>query len=284
MMQRNHFRNLMSLTIVAVASLSMTAGAQAALVGELGVLDPTSADGGINPQTGVAWAAGDQYRLAFYTSTTRNATSSNINDYNDFVQGVAAGSTTFSQLGNGTWKVLGSTSTVSARQNTNTDTNVAVPIYVMDGLTRIAVDSNDMWNGFTGSSGSNIRIPDANNNRAVRYSPYLNENGTGDSGGIHGFDIFTGSNSNGTIRTPLGGPNTNSGGTLISNRGASNANRSGRVFIRFDNTAQTSQLRFYALSDALTVQEAGGAVPEPATATLALLGLGGLMMRRRRNA
>ena len=64
-------------TLSVLAGLALTVGsANAALVGELGVMQPT-ADGGINPQTGLAWAAGDQYRLAFYTSTTRNSASGN---------------------------------------------------------------------------------------------------------------------------------------------------------------------------------------------------------------
>lgn len=265
---------------LAVVTTALYAGASyAGIIGQLGVLNDT-ADGGINPQTGLPWAPGDQYRLAFYTSATRNATSSDINDYNAFVQNVAASSTAFPLLGNGTWKVLGSTPTVSARENTGTGnnttlTNVPIPIYVMDGVTRIAVDSNDMWNGFTGSSGSNIRIPGTNAGNIV-YAPYLDENGGGDTGTNHGFDIFTGSNANGTIRTPLGGTATNSSGVLISNRGASNANNSGRVFIRFDNTAQTSNLRFYALSDPLTV------VPEPNSLALLSLGLVCLLIRSTR--
>jgi hypothetical protein len=52
---------------VALATLG-TSAAQAALV----VVPP-----GLNP--------GDQYRLVFVTAGTRNATSSDINDYNTFV-------------------------------------------------------------------------------------------------------------------------------------------------------------------------------------------------------
>lgn len=264
-------RFITSTLLASAFALSATL-ANAAVIGELGVLQDT-ADGGINPQTGQAWAPGDQYRLAFVTSTRRTSDSSVIADYNAFVQSVAAASTTYANLGNGTWKVLGSTDTVNARQNTNTDTNVAIPIYVMDGETRIAVDSDDMWNGFTGSSGSNIRIPGTNAGN-IYYSPYLTENGDGDTGSNHGFNVATGSNSNGTARTTLGGTATNGSGQPIANIGASNANNSGRVFIRFDGRLQSDEWHFYALSDPLTV------VPEPSS--LALLGLGGLLIARRR--
>ena len=50
---------------------------------------------------------GDQYRLAFLTSTIRDALSSNIDDYNDFVQAVADTSPV-AVLGQ-TWNAIAST-------------------------------------------------------------------------------------------------------------------------------------------------------------------------------
>jgi hypothetical protein len=56
---------------------------------------------------------GDEYRLVFVTSTTRNATSSNIADYNLFVTGVANTIPELLALGT-TWSATGSTRTVGS--------------------------------------------------------------------------------------------------------------------------------------------------------------------------
>lgn len=256
-----------SIAALLAAGTLFAGTADAAVIGQLGVLQDT-ADGGINPQTGVAWAPGDTYRLAFYTDDKRNALSTDINDYNAFVNTVADGSTAYANLGDANWVALASTETVSAKTNSGTNSNVAVPIYVLDGNTRIAIDSDDMWNGFTGSSGSNVRLAAG----PVVYAPYLTENNDGDSGTIHGVEIATGSNSNGTIANdPLG----NVGGLNRLTVGASNANNSGRVWSRFGNRNPNLNYSFYALSDVLTIP-----VPEPSS--LALLGLGGLCVLRRR--
>ncbi len=256
-----------AVVLAALSALGASVAHAATVIGQLGVLLDT-ANGGINPGTGLAWAAGDQYRLAFYTSTKRDATSADIADYNAFVQGVAASSTTFANLGNGTWKVLGSTALVSARDNTGTAGADNVPIFVLDGITSIANNSADMWNGFGNPSGSNIRTG------TVYYAPYLNENGGGDSGANHGVEIATGTNTNGTTKVdqPLG---IASPGTI--NVGASNANNTGRVWNRFSRAPdQAGGFSFYALSDPLTV------VPEPTAGLLAALGCLVLLHRRRK--
>ncbi len=245
---------------VGLAEVAITAGAAGGggeLAGELGVLDPANANGGVNPATGAAWQEGDQYRLAFHTSTKRDATSTDINDYNTFVNTVADGSVAFPSLGDGDkWKVLGSTATVSARQNTGTETNDGLPIFVLDGTTLIAKDSDDMWNGFSDINGNAIRINTGDINTSPHYSPYLNEEGTGDTGAVHGVNVATGTNPGGTIRTPLGGATVN--------WGSSNANRTGRVWVRWDSGDPTSQWSFYALSDPLAlVEDSGGPGPGP---------------------
>ncbi len=89
---------------------------------------------------------GDKYRLAFVTSTTRDATDVLIGPYNDFVTAVANGVPELLALGT-TWTAIGSTSAVDARDNTGTNPSATgVPIYRLDGE-RIADHNADLWDG-----------------------------------------------------------------------------------------------------------------------------------------
>jgi hypothetical protein len=92
-------------------------------------------------------SVGDKYRLAFVTSTTRDAISADIADYNAFVSAVAATVPELAALGT-TWTAIGSTSLVDARDNTATNPTAAagVPIYRLDD-TRVADDNADLWDG-----------------------------------------------------------------------------------------------------------------------------------------
>jgi hypothetical protein len=100
---------------------------------------------GLNP--------GDQYRLVFVTSGVTDATSSDIDYYNDFVGGFAASVVELDEL-NTDWRAIASTAslhdptaTIDASENTGTDgTADDVPIYRLDGA-RIAVGNQDLWDG-----------------------------------------------------------------------------------------------------------------------------------------
>jgi hypothetical protein len=83
---------------------------------------PITAPPGLDP--------GDQYRLAFVTSTLRDATSANIADYNAYVTTVANAVPELLALAT-TWTAIGSTASVDARDNTGTNPNVeaGVPIF-----------------------------------------------------------------------------------------------------------------------------------------------------------
>ena len=92
---------------------------------------------------------GDEYRLVFITSTKTNALSSDISYYNDFVMARANSVPGLSEIGS-TWRVIGSTSSISAKSNTNTDDSPAgpngPPIFRLDGMS-IANNYDDLLDG-----------------------------------------------------------------------------------------------------------------------------------------
>lgn len=124
--------------------LFITSGdAYAQLTGELGILDLT-ANSGINPETGSAWLLGDNYRLVFVSTTSRNASSTSISDYNTHVQTAANAA----GLGSVNWYAIGSTSTVDARDNTyTTSSDTDGSIFLMDGSQVAANNIADLWDG-----------------------------------------------------------------------------------------------------------------------------------------
>jgi hypothetical protein len=88
---------------------------------------------------------GDEYRLAFVTSAERNGASSAIASYNAFVTSMANTQPALASLGT-TWKAIGSTATVDARDNTGTNPVVdgaGVPIFLLND-TLLANDNFDL--------------------------------------------------------------------------------------------------------------------------------------------
>lgn len=104
-----------------------------------GAAAPITVPAGLSP--------GDEYRLAFVTSTVRFATSSDIADYNAFVTAAANGSPQLAALGT-TWTAIASTLTADARDNTGTNpsSGPGVPIYNLAGLL-VASSNADLWDG-----------------------------------------------------------------------------------------------------------------------------------------
>jgi hypothetical protein len=227
---------------------TLNVNALPSIEGQLGVWKPW-ANGGINPATGNPWQVGDTYRLAFVTTTTGNATSTDIATYNAFVQAAAASSTAFPDLGSATWKVLGSTATVAARDNTGTNPTTdgaGVAVILMDGSTIFATNNTDLWDG------SPAR-PDV---AGIFMSPYFNQEGIEET---TDHSVYTGSTFGGVQSTDgrvLGG-NTSPTDLGKVTTGKVRPNNSGRWMIQF-NAANTSNLRFFALSEPLTLQAIGG--------------------------
>ncbi|GJL53811.1 MAG: hypothetical protein NPIRA02_09430 [Nitrospirales bacterium] len=120
-------------TVFFLSVLSVVSWGGVSSIHAMSILLPT----GLNP--------GDTYQLAFQSRGTRNALSTDIADYNMFVQnaanaaGIGFGS---SFLGDVTWRAIGSTSTVSARDNALVSTSV----YNLNDQI-LALGFDDMWDG-----------------------------------------------------------------------------------------------------------------------------------------
>jgi len=240
------------LAAVAGVVLALAPAAHAALMGQLGILDLT-ANGGINPATGVQWALGDAYRFIFVTSTTTQATRDDIGYYNDFVQALAdASPLNIGATQKVTWKAIASTAGISARDNTSTNGAVngtGESFWLLDGLTLVADNYADLYGWATHSNPI-----DRTETGEVRVSadPSYDWAWTGSGGDGSQDDGYT---------LGHGGGNTEKG---------SWSNIGEDKWINRDRQPQSKLMSLYGLSEVLYI------TPEPAT--LALLGLGGLGM------
>ena len=88
---------------------------------------------------------GDSFRLLFIGSSSRDASSSDIAVYNTFIQNLAAAGHADIQAHSATFRMLGSTEDVDARDNTGT-TGAGVPIYWLGGA-KVADDYADFYDG-----------------------------------------------------------------------------------------------------------------------------------------
>ena len=161
---------------------------------------------------------GDPYHLAFVTSTTRDATSSDMSDYNDFVQATADAAGIGSSVGVD-WFAIASTPSVHARDNAIVGTTT--PVFLLDGTTKIADGFSDIWDG------------------TIDFPLNLNEVLL-----PHDFVVWTGSLSTGFSDFPLGGELVAFGNSVVMTS----------AWIHFDGTPSTSSLLpLYALSSSLVV-------------------------------
>ena len=96
-----------------------------------------------------AVAAGAKFRLLFLSSTKRNASSTDIADYNTFIQTRAAAGHTDIQDYSAGFRVVGCTADTDARDNTSTTytaSDKGVPIYWLDGA-KAADEYEDFYDG-----------------------------------------------------------------------------------------------------------------------------------------
>ncbi len=201
---------------------------------------------------------GETYHLAFVTSGLATSTSPDIEWYDNFVQSAAntAGIGVGSSIGDIEWSVIGSTSTVNARDHVS----VSGPVYLLDGITKIADNSADLWDG-TLDSDSGIS---------------LDENGA-----FQSWIAFTGSLSNG-MKNPFTnrvlGFNSSSYG-LVGDSGPYWLHRSG-----YGGYAGWTG-HFYGISEQLTASAPSEPIPEPSTLVLfgiGMLGILGVIINRKR--
>jgi len=128
-MKPNHILTLLALTLLAGQS-------QAQIQGQLGILTAETLAGN-NPATGAPWAIGDTYHLTYLTTSTTDATSTDIADYNAFVQTDA----TAGGMGAASWYVMGSTATTNAIDNAV----ITGPVINVFDQGIVAIDSSDLW-------------------------------------------------------------------------------------------------------------------------------------------
>lgn len=201
---------------------------------------------------------GDQYRLWFTTSETRNAQPSDIEDYNTFVQSVADRAPVVGSWGL-TWKAVASTRRVDARDNTDTNRLVGegVPIYRIDGQ-RFVKNYKYLW-------------PIDVDTDQARIPLHITELGTTLSDlppGLMGIPVWTGTTREGVASGPL---------PLGGNRALiGHAKGDSSFAFSASNLGRNQLAHVYAISDVLT------AVPEPSSLTLLAFALCSLAFRCRR--
>jgi hypothetical protein len=236
-------------------------------------------------------APGSQYRLLFLTSGTTNATSSDINTYNTFVNNTAQASTVLNAALTAAgftpsainWKALASTTTTNANVNTSLQaTDPAFPLYRVDGAPIISPTTvspeiaandrnfnelffnraNDLFNGTT-------TVPYTFN--AINVNE-IGSNQTGSCGGFGGNCAWTGFNALGIAAAPLGESFPYSGDY---NNAGDNSDSKWRNYLQLSST---NQFPLYGISSVLTVPTPiAQTTPEPSS-LLGFITLGGLVL------
>ena len=110
----------------------------------------TVAQAGLTSDSGLipsGLGVGDTFRLVFISSTTRDASSSSIDDYNTFIQARAAAGHADIQPHSSLFRAVGCTNSTNATANTNTRAaDTSVPIFWLNGA-KAADDYDDFYDG-----------------------------------------------------------------------------------------------------------------------------------------
>ena len=119
--------------------------AMAAVILWLGLGGGGRAEAGPVLLTPAGLSPGESFRFVFVTDGTRDATSTNIADYNGFVNTQAGGATYNGSVV--TWAAIASTPTVNAIDNVGPS---LAPVYLSDGTivaTSTTTASGGLWDG-----------------------------------------------------------------------------------------------------------------------------------------
>lgn len=180
---------------------------------------------------------GDRFRVVFVTSTTRDATSANIADYDAFVTSSAiAGNLMVYNGVSVTWQVIGSTPDVTAISRLPLTSSA---LYLNGGLSLVAASGADLWDG------SLVR--------GIYKDEFNSPNNVGG-------EVWTGTRFDGIQNRGLGDS------SLLANTG--NAGSINGTWIDTGSAPTNNLYRFYAVSSELTVTS----VPEPSSLAVLLLG------------
>ena len=190
---------------------------------------------------------GDSFRLLFIGTSGRDASDSDIAVYNTFIQNLAAAGHDDIKAHSATFRVLGSTEAVDARDNTGT-TGTGVPIYWLNGA-KVADDYADFYDGDWDEEATGAR-----------------ETGASVSIGSN-WKIWTGSAEDGTEWMHTDGTSRalgNSGGQWVM-QGSPNSSNSAYGPIESDTANRTSDRGLYGLSGVFTVDASLDPVNTPPT-------------------
>ena len=153
--------------------------------------------------------AGDKYHVIFVSSTTRNALSPNIADYDAHVQAAADAAGIGSGIGI-SWSAVGSTTGVSAYDHLSplfSDPNT-VPVYNQNGEL-LATSFADLWDGELLAPYSVLYDENGSENISLVWTGTANSGGAAYTnftlGSANGNSIFGNSNSPYTWETNAGG-------------------------------------------------------------------------------
>ena len=243
----------------------------AAIVGMVFALAPAAQAATIDPDDplvgSLGLSAGDTFHLVFVTSTTRDGTSPDIEDYNTFVDDVANnlnGNTgsIVAQYGWEWYAIARTKNDLDEKANTHTTDDPGYPVYLNDPSSYpvVASNYNDLWDG------------------TIQHKLNRNEKGQF----VGRTDLWTGIHKSSATSEPLGDSYVRVGNTDETSTGWFDVNNKG-------TSPGWPDWPLYALSEPVTIIPGGpdGDIPEPATmamVSLAACGLGGYVRRRRKLA